>query len=70
MFGLVLSSPSPGPGDLSSLLSGATSIVTNGLSWVGQVVKTVTSNPILLLFVILPLVGLGIGLFRRLINIQ
>lgn len=55
---------------MAAILGDATSIVTEGLKWVGQVVTTVTSNPILLLFVILPLVGLGIGLFRRLINIQ
>lgn len=55
---------------MATILSDATSIVTEALSWVGQVVSTVTGAPLLLLFVILPLVGLGIGLFRRLINVQ
>lgn len=55
---------------IATLVSNAGDIVTAGLGWVGNVVSTVTSNPLILLFVILPLVGLGIGLFRRLINVQ
>ena len=55
---------------VGTLVGNAGDIVTTGLSWVGNVVTTVTSNPLILLFVILPLVGLGIGLFRRLINVQ
>lgn len=55
---------------VASLVGTAGEIVTKGLAWVGQVVSTVTSSPLLLLFCILPLVGLGIGLFRRLINVQ
>ncbi len=55
---------------MADLLSSAGSIVTEALSWVTEVVGTVTGNPLLTLFCILPLVGLGIGLFRRLINVQ
>lgn len=55
---------------VATIVGNAGDIVTKGLSWVTQVVGLVTSNPLLLMFVILPLVGLGIGLFRRLINVQ
>lgn len=55
---------------MATILGDASSIVTESLGWVGEVVSTVTGSPLLMLFVILPLVGLGIGLFRRLINVQ
>lgn len=55
---------------MSTILSDAGTIVTEALGWVVEVVSTVTGNPLLLLFCVLPLVGLGIGLFRRLINVQ
>lgn len=59
-----------GAATISSIMGNAGEIVTAGLGWIGDVVSTVTGNPLILLFVILPLVGLGIGLFRRLINVQ
>lgn len=55
---------------MAALLSSASSIVTEALGWVTEVVGTVTGAPLLTLFAILPLVGLGVGLFRRLINVQ
>ena len=55
---------------IATLMSNAGEIVTAGLGWISNVVSTVTSNPLILMFVILPLVGLGVGLFRRLINVQ
>ena len=55
---------------MSSLLSDAGLIVTEALDWVNQVVAVITGNPLLLLFAVLPLVGLGIGLVRRLLNVQ
>ena len=55
---------------LGSLLNDAGLIVTESLDWVNQVVEVITDNPLLLLFAVLPLVGLGIGLVRRLLNVQ
>lgn len=55
---------------IGSLLSSVGDIFTNAIGWVGEVASTITSNPILLLFCVLPLVGLGVGLFRRLINVN
>mgnify|MGYP003297454706 CR=1 FL=1 len=55
---------------VATLVGNAGDIVTAALGWVSSTVSTVVSNPLILLFVVLPLVGLGIGLFRRLINVQ
>ena len=66
---------------MSGILSGITSIFTAAIGWVGEVAEAIAGtttangvtsfdNPILLLFCALPLVGLGVGLFRRLINVN
>lgn len=55
---------------ISELMTNATNIVTPVLAWVTQVVTTITSNPLLLLFAILGLVGLGVGLVRRILAIN
>lgn len=53
---------------MGAILSNVGTIFSTSVSWVGTVADTITSTPILLLFVVMPLVGLGIGLFKRLIN--
>lgn len=55
---------------IASLMTSVGDIFSAALGWVGTVATTITSNPILLLFCVLPLVGLGVGLFRRLINVN
>ena len=55
---------------MAALMSDASTIVTEALSWVSMVVTTITSNPLLLLFSILPLVGLCVGLVRRILAIN
>lgn len=55
---------------LAEILTSVGDIFTEAISWVGEVATTITSQPILLLFCVLPLVGLGVGLFRRLINVN
>jgi len=45
-------------GDIAALITGTTTV--------GEV--TTLNHPILLLFCVLPLIGLGVGLFKRLIN--
>lgn len=40
-----------------------------GMTMAGTVGTTVVNNPLLLVFVVVPLVGLGIGIFRRLLNL-
>lgn len=55
---------------VASLVGSVGDIFTAAIGWVGTVASTITSNPILLLFCVIPLVGLGVGLFRRLINVN
>lgn len=61
---------------MAAILTTITAIVTAALGWVGDFAGLVTKQtvagtfdyPILILFIVLPLVGLGIGLFKRLMN--
>lgn len=53
---------------MSALMTTVGLIFTESIGWVSTVATTITDKPIILLFVVLPLVGLGIGLFKRLIN--
>lgn len=57
---------------MAALISAVTTIFTAAIGWVGTVASTITAsgNEILLLFAVLPLVGLGVGLFKRLINVN
>lgn len=40
------------------------------MTWAGEVGSTIVSTPILLMFVVIPLVGLGVGLFKRLLSMR
>lgn len=53
---------------MEAILSNVGDIFAEAISWVGTVASTITGQPILLIFTILPLVGLGVGLFKRLIG--
>lgn len=57
---------------MSAILTNVSSVVTAAIGWMGDFVTaiTATGNEVLLLFVIVPLVGLGVGLLRRLINVN
>ncbi len=55
---------------MAALLTAVGDVFTQAISWVGTVGTTITAQPILLLFCVLPLVGLGVGLFKRLINVN
>lgn len=56
--------------DMANLISNVGQVFTGAIGWVGDVATTVTDNPILLIFCILPLVGIGVGLFRRLLSVN
>lgn len=47
------------------------SIVTSAISWLTSYIGVITAsgNELLLLFVCIPLVGLGVGLLRRMISL-
>ena len=53
---------------VATILESAGLIVTEALSWLTETVTTVVSSPLLLMFVILGLVGTGVGLMRRIIG--
>lgn len=55
---------------MTALISSITSIVTAAFGWVTTAVSTITAtgNELLLMAVVVPFVGLGVGLLRRLIG--
>lgn len=53
---------------MSEIITATTSVVTAAIGWAGQFVTFITENPLVLLFTILSLVGLGAGLVMRLIR--
>lgn len=62
---------------MAAILDAVSQVVTASISWMTSFLGVITAtnsegaltNPILLLFVIIPLVGLGIGLLKRLMNL-
>ena len=54
---------------ISSLLESIGSVFTAAIDWVGTVASTIADQPILLIScVAIPLCGLGIGMFKRLLS--
>lgn len=54
---------------IATLLENVSSLVTSSVSWIGSFVGAITSNPLILMFVIVAFVGLGVGLIQRLIRL-
>lgn len=54
---------------MSTIITNIGSLVTGAVSWVGSFVTAITSNDLLLLFVICSFVGLGVGLIKRIIKL-
>jgi len=52
---------------MADVITTVTSVVTAAFGWAGQAVTFVVENPLVGIFVMLPLVGLGIGFFKRII---
>lgn len=55
---------------MADIVSAISSLFTAAIGWVSTVATTISGEPLLLVFAILPLVGLGVGLFKRLISIR
>lgn len=53
---------------VASFVATVGQIFTSAIGWVSTVATTVAGNPILLTFTAVSLVGLGIGLWNRLIR--
>ena len=54
---------------MTDLISSITSVFTAAIGWVGTTASTIAAQPILLLACVgVPLCGLGVGLFKRLLS--
>jgi hypothetical protein len=54
---------------IATLLTSIGSVFTAAIGWVGDVASTIAGEPILLIAcVAIPLCGLGVGLFKRLLS--
>lgn len=54
---------------VSTIVTNVTTLVTEAVKWVGSFVDVITSNPLILTFVIVSFVGLGVGLIKRLVKV-
>lgn len=54
---------------MAAILTEVTAFVTAAVGWVTSFATTITSTPLLLMFVITAFVGLGVGLIKRLVRI-
>lgn len=72
LVGSVVGAPIPN-GEVASiadLLTQATALFTWVFQQLATVVSTITSNPLLMIGFLITLVGLVVGMFKRLVNIQ
>lgn len=54
---------------IGTLLTNVGSVFTEAIGWVGEVASTIAGQPILLLACVgVPLCGIGIGMFKRLLS--
>ena len=60
----------PAVSTMTAIISALTEVFTAVIGYVSTVASTITSTPLLLLFCLIPIIGLGVGLFRRLLNVQ
>ena len=54
---------------MSEMISAISTVFTAAIGWVGTVAATIAEQPILLLACVgIPLCGLGVGMFNRLLS--
>lgn len=53
---------------MEAIISAISDIFTAAMGWAGTVASTVVATPLLLFGVTVGFVGLGVGLFRRLLH--
>lgn len=54
---------------MAEIISAITSVFTSAIGWVGTVASTIAGQSILLLAcVAVPMCGLGVGMFKRLLS--
>lgn len=55
---------------MSTIITNLQNLFSIVLSCVEHTVDCLVAQPLLLLFVLIPLVGIGVGMFKRLINVN
>ena len=55
---------------VSSIITAAGGIVTAAAGWVADWAGQIVETPLLLAFAVIPVVGLGVGLLRRLLSVN
>ena len=55
---------------MATIITAVSSVVTAAAGWAGDFGEMIVDTPILLLFVCIPIVGLGVGLFKRLLKVS
>lgn len=54
---------------MADILTSIGTVFTSAIGWVGTVAETIAAQPILLLACVgIPLCGLGVGMFKRLLS--
>lgn len=53
----------------AGIIAEVTALVTASTGWIGSYLEVITDNPLLAMFVIVPFIGLGVGLLKRLIRL-
>lgn len=54
---------------MTEMISAVSTVFTAAIGWVGEVASTIAGEPILLLACVgVPLCGLGVGMFKRLLS--
>ena len=54
---------------MEALISSVGDVFTAAIGWVGTTASTITTQPVLLLACVgIPLCGLGVGMFKRLLS--
>ena len=54
---------------MTSLLATITEVFTSAVGWVGTVAETISGEPLLLIGCVMGFIGVGVGLFRRMLNV-
>lgn len=62
--------PTPAVRTLADVISAISAVVTATVGWIGDYMGAITAegNELLLVFFAIPLVGMGIGAIKRLVN--
>lgn len=54
---------------MAEILNSITTVFAEAVEWVGTVATTIANTPLLLIGVVIGFVGVGVGLFRRMLNV-